>query len=167
VGGALVVGLPWADLKALAAQVRATGKPPFNGATLDELLSVGPGPKYNELVKEAETNLMGFLQNHFTLTPVQEKLIAGLTPEELGAFRKGMQTAVKNNLQIRAHSCSQARGAVGANQMVVANAARMNVIQQLNSAGGSPAVKAPVKIVGAARGQFAGTLMVQIQNFPM
>ena len=92
---AVVVATGWrVGVREAIAQARVTGKPMLSADTMTRALST------RAALESFKAGPKAFVREHFSLTRSQERFVELGTPQEVGAIRKAVNTALRNNAQI-------------------------------------------------------------------
>jgi len=89
--------LAFGNVRDAIRQARATGKPLLTDAALNKFIkdNIGNWAKYQEMARQAKTDLASFLNKYFTLTKTQSDAIKVLGNENLKAIVKGIDGSMK------------------------------------------------------------------------
>jgi hypothetical protein len=89
-------------LRETFAAAAATGKPLLNQASLDAMIPKNP-TQFRAAAQEARKDLKGFLRNHFTLAPAQEKTLQSLAQPNIDKIINAIDTAVQKSYRLQVH----------------------------------------------------------------
>lgn len=120
-GGFYCVGL-----KAAVAEVRAQGAAPARAGVALNLATLNSTLQNRGLVGQLGANPKQFLTQHFSLTPIQQKQVDGLSADEIAVIQKAVTTSQRENLNIKA-DCGKKGHA--SNVELVAQSARLSAVK--------------------------------------
>ena len=98
----VAIGCLRVGLKEAISESRRTGKPILTETNLNRfaIKSETDISKYQEMTKEAQTNLKDFLSKHFILTPEHEKAIEGISERDLKDLKEALEEVSEKKLSM-------------------------------------------------------------------
>jgi hypothetical protein len=95
--GLLVTGVWGFGIRGVLAQAKQAGKPAMTAASVNRFLATRSVKDYRKICLDAQGDFKAFVRNTFYLTPEQDKVLSGLTPEQVTVFTNSLKQSVERN----------------------------------------------------------------------